>query len=112
MAKSTTPINKKTASRIVALRQRERMTIKALAEKSDVSVQTLYLLEGGKKGLTKGTASKLAVAFGVSADYLQGQSDFKTDAEAKTTLQIILDTMNNYFDEIQKRLNDLERKHN
>ncbi|MBQ4136484.1 MAG: helix-turn-helix transcriptional regulator [Clostridia bacterium] len=54
--------------RIRALREKYNLSREALAAKSEISVQFLYDIETGKKGMTVTTLSKLATALKVSTD--------------------------------------------
>lgn len=54
--------------RIRALREKYRLSRESLAAKSEISVQFLYDIETGKKGMTVTTLSKLACALNVSTD--------------------------------------------
>lgn len=54
--------------RIRALREKYKLSREALAAKSEISVQFLYDIETGKKGMTVTTLSKLASALKVSTD--------------------------------------------
>lgn len=59
-----------------AIRDRRGLTLRELAEASDLSVNTISLIERGKSSPTIATLHKLATALGVSvADFVEEESD-------------------------------------
>lgn len=62
--------------RLKTLRGRRGLTLRDLAEASDLSVNTISLIERGKSSPTIATLHKLATALGVSvADFVEDESD-------------------------------------
>lgn len=56
------------------LRKKDKLTLKELAEKFDISFQAISLYENGKRQPDFDTLIKLADYFGVSVDYLIGRT--------------------------------------
>lgn len=86
--------------RIRALREKYRLSREALAAKSEISVQFLYDIETGKKGMTVTTLSKLACALMVSTDEIVfGKSD--------CTLTISKEALKDFDKERLEKLSDV-----
>lgn len=60
--------------RLKELRLRRNLTIRALAEKVEISHTQITHIENGKRNLTTKNAKALAEFFGVSVDYLLGKT--------------------------------------
>ena len=63
-------INKEVGQRVREVRKAQRLSREKLAERAEISAQFLADIEGGKKGMTVATLSRLCVALGVSCDFL------------------------------------------
>lgn len=64
------------SKRLKAIRNRRGLTLRDLAEASDLSINTISLIERSKSSPTIGTLHKLATALGVSvADFVEEESD-------------------------------------
>lgn len=66
------------ALRIRKMRIEKNMSIDDLAEKCDVSTQTIKIIEGGKRNFKIKTLYKIANSLNVSSDYLIGRIDTPT----------------------------------
>lgn len=69
---------------ILVLRKRKRavgVSQEELAQITELSVGLLQKIEQGHRSLTQKTAHTLAVAFGVRAEFLLGEDDFRTEEQ-------------------------------
>ncbi len=60
----------KIGERVRALRKKRGYTKDVLAEMADISPRFLTDIETGKKGTSAATITRLAIAFGITSDYL------------------------------------------
>lgn len=67
------------ALRIRKMRLEKNMTIDDLAEKCDVSTQTIKLIEAGRRNFKIKTLYTIANSLNVSSDYLIGRIDSSQD---------------------------------
>lgn len=66
------------ALRIRKMRLEKNMTIDDLAEKCDVSTQTIKLIEAGRRNFKIKTLYTIANSLNVSSDYLIGRIDYSS----------------------------------
>lgn len=99
--------------RIYALRDEQRLSQEALAEKAETSKQTISIVENGKREMLVSNAVKIADALGVSTDYLlkgvRTDIDYKLLDERIRSLtdeqyQFIAGVIVNFIDLCQKTI--------
>ncbi len=56
--------------RVYALRKEQRLSQEQLAERAEISKQTVSVIEGGKRDILASSIVSIAEALGVSVDYL------------------------------------------
>lgn len=65
------------SDRLKELRKEQHLSQRSLADKLDISQQSITAWETGRSEPTSGALTKIANFFGVSADYLLGQTDVR-----------------------------------
>lgn len=70
------------SDRLKELRKEQQLSQRSLADKLDISQQSITAWETGRSEPTSGALTKIANFFGVSADYLLGQTDIKAPHSA------------------------------
>lgn len=75
-------------TRLAQIRESRGIGRSALAQQIGVSVSALSLLEANKRSPTAKTLEALAVALGVSAEYLLGRVDEAGDEIIMTVLRV------------------------
>lgn len=88
------------AARLRQLRKDQNLSLRALAERSGLNVNTLSLIENGKSSPSVGTLQQLALALGVSASVFleESQADNKlvyVQAAYRPKIQVGLNTLEN-----------------
>lgn len=63
-------------NRIHKLRREKGITLEKLAERSNLSVQSICKIESGERNIKISTLISLSQALGVSADYILGLSNY------------------------------------
>ena len=66
------------SERVKALREKKKLSLRGLARAASIPVSTVSYLEGGQRlcdDLSVRTAKRLALAFGVTLDYLCGTQE-------------------------------------
>lgn len=70
---------KEIGSRIQNLRKGKKLTIEKLAEKSNLSVQSICKIEAGTRNFKVQSLIAISQALGVSCDYILGLSSYSED---------------------------------
>lgn len=66
-------------ARIQELRKSKNLTIEQLAEKCNLSVQSICKIESGSRDFKVSSLTAISMALGVSSDYVLGLSKFSTE---------------------------------
>lgn len=106
-------MNKKLGARIRRERQTRGITQERLAEKADISLNFMSLIENGRN-MSVETLVKIAIALGVSVDYLLSDTiELQTDTIIKQIDNNLLDLSDDekfYFLNIIKQYKELKKR--
>ena len=92
MRKSDPEVNLQTGNRVKVLRTSQNITRKELAAAANITVQHLYNIETGKRGLSLENAIAFASVLGTTADYLLGRVPYHTETQEELFDILITDT--------------------
>jgi len=82
MHETIDPINLEIGERVKGIREQRGWSQKFLAQKADISLQSVLYIEKGKRGLSSHTIRSICLALSVSSEYiLFGQSDLNSNRE-------------------------------
>ena len=82
MHETIDPINLEIGERVKEIREQRGWSQKFLAQKADISLQSVLYIEKGKRGLSSHTIRSICLALSVSSEYiLFGKSDLNSNRE-------------------------------